>query len=81
MSGAAAGAVMAARTGPMNMLGSAVIGGVLLGLIEGMNKFASEQFRPMDPRDAPQDPSQLGEAPSSLSGVPPPQDSNTNRLY
>ena len=36
MSGAAAGAVMAARTGPMNMVGSAVIGGVLLGLIEGM---------------------------------------------
>ena len=47
MSGAAAGAVMAARQGPMNMVGSAVIGGVLLGLIEGMgimmNKFTYEQ--------------------------------------
>ena len=69
MSGAAAGAVMAARQGPMNMVGSAVIGGVLLGLIEGMgimmNKFASEQFRPIDPREAPPDPSQLGEAPNA----------------
>ena len=73
MSGAAAGAVMAARQGPMTMLGSAAIGGILLGLIEGMgimlNKFAAEQFRPIDPRDAPQDPSQLGEAPSSLGGA------------
>jgi import inner membrane translocase subunit TIM17 len=46
------------------MLGSAVVGGVLLGLIEGMgillNRMMSEQFRPVDPRNAPQDPYQLG---------------------
>ncbi len=38
MSGAAAGAVMVARHGPRQMAGSAVVGGVLLGLIEGMSK-------------------------------------------
>ncbi len=31
MSGAAAGAVMVARNGPKQMLGSAIVGGVLLG--------------------------------------------------
>ena len=47
------------------MVGSAVVGGVLLALIEGMgilmNSFASQQFRPMDPREAPQDPGDLGQ--------------------
>jgi import inner membrane translocase subunit TIM17 len=48
------------------MLGSAIVGGVLLALIEGvgimMNRMASEQYRPQDPRDAPQDPAALGMA-------------------
>jgi len=64
-SGAAAGAVMVARQGTRTMVGSAVVGGVLLALIEGMgilmNSFASQQFRPMDPREAPQDPGDLGQ--------------------
>jgi hypothetical protein len=34
MSGAAAGAVMVARNGPKQMLGSAIVGGVLLGGLE-----------------------------------------------
>jgi import inner membrane translocase subunit TIM17 len=55
MSGAAAGAVMVARHGPRQMAGSAVVGGVLLGLIEGMgillNHIGSSQFRPVDPRN------------------------------
>lgn len=47
------------------MAGSALVGGVLLALIEGMglmmNRMASESFRPVDPRSVPpQDPSQLG---------------------
>ena len=67
------------------MLASAVVGGVLLGMIEGigilMNRFSSQMYRMPDPMSAPQDPSQLGEAPSSLGGVSPPQDSSTNRLY
>jgi import inner membrane translocase subunit TIM17 len=57
---------MAARNGPKQMVGSAIVGGVLLGLIEGMgillNRMMSEQFRPVDPRNAPQDPYQLGPA-------------------
>ena len=77
MSGAAAGAVMAARSGPQHMVGSAVVGGVLLGLIEGLgymlNRYMSESFRPVDPRNAPQDPSALGEAPSSGLGQAQPQ--------
>ena len=64
-SGAAAGAVMAARQGPKSMVGSAVVGGILLGLIEGMgilmSNFASQAYRPMDPRMAPEDPGVLGE--------------------
>jgi len=63
MSGAAAGAVMVARHGPKQMLGSAIVGGVLLGLIEGlgimMNHFGSTQFRPVDPRMIPEDPASL----------------------
>lgn len=50
------------------MVGSAAIGGVLLGLIEGMsymlNRYMGEAFRPVDPRDMPQDPAALGEAPA-----------------
>ena len=46
MSGAGAGAVMVARNGPKAMLGSAVVGGVLLGLIEGasymLNRYMSQ---------------------------------------
>jgi len=61
---------MAARQGPKSMVGSAVVGGMLLGLIEGMgllmNNFMSQQFRPVDPRDEqamqmPEDPASLGE--------------------
>jgi len=68
MSGAAAGAVMAARQGPKSMAGSAVVGGVLLGLIEGMgilmNSFMNSQFRNPDPRmqqEMPDDPASLGQ--------------------
>jgi len=73
MSGAAAGAVMVARHGPKQMLGSAVVGGVLLGLIEGlgimMNHFGSTQFRPVDPRMVPEDPAALEQAPSESKGL------------
>lgn len=68
MLGAGAGAVMVARNGPKAMLGSAVVGGVLLGLIEGasymLNRYMSQEFRPYDPTNAPQDPAALGDAPS-----------------
>lgn len=51
MSGAATGGILAARSGPGAMVGSALIGGVLLALIEGVGilftRFTSEQFRPL----------------------------------
>jgi len=73
MSGAAAGAVMAARQGPKNMVGSAVVGGILLGVIEGMgiliNNFASQAYRPMDPRLAPEDPGVLEQQAEGEGGI------------
>jgi len=68
MSGGAAGAVMAARQGPKHMMGSALVGAILLGCIEGMgymlNRYMSQEFRPVDMTQAPQDPAALGEAPT-----------------
>ncbi|MXQ88072.1 hypothetical protein E5288_WYG016990 [Bos mutus] len=47
-SGALTGAILAARNGPVAMVGSAAVGGVLLALIEGagilLTRFASAQF-------------------------------------
>ena len=72
MSGAAAGAVMVARQGAKSMAGSALVGGVLLGLIEGMgilmNNFAGQAYRPVDPRMEQQDPSVLGQPPQGEEG-------------
>ena len=57
------------RSGPKGMLASAVVGGVLLGMIEGigilMNRFSSQMYRMPDPMSAPQDPSQLGSNPDN----------------
>jgi len=51
MSGAATGGILAARSGPGAMVGSALIGGVLLAMIEGVGilftRFTSDQFRPL----------------------------------
>nr|XP_005900334.1 PREDICTED: mitochondrial import inner membrane translocase subunit Tim17-A [Bos mutus] len=63
-SGALTGAILAARNGPVAMVGSAAVGGVLLALIEGagilLTRFASAQF-PNGPPFA-EDPSQLPSA-------------------
>jgi len=63
MSGFGAGAVMVARNGPKAMIGSGIVGGVLLGLIEGasymLNRYMAQEFRPADPMSAPQDPAAL----------------------
>ncbi|XP_064129465.1 mitochondrial import inner membrane translocase subunit Tim17-A isoform X1 [Loxodonta africana] len=60
-SGALTGAILAARNGPVAMVGSAAMGGILLALIEGagilLTRFASAQF-PNGPQFA-EDPSQL----------------------
>lgn len=71
-SGALTGAILAARNGPVAMVGSAAMGGILLALIEGagilLTRFASAQF-PNGPQFA-EDPSQLSstQLPSSPFG-------------
>ncbi|NWT06065.1 TI17A translocase, partial [Mionectes macconnelli] len=66
-SGALTGAILAARNGPVAMVGSAAMGGILLALIEGagilLTRFASTQF-PNGPQLS-EDPSQLQPAPFS----------------
>ena len=61
-SGALTGAILAARNGPVAMVGSAAMGGILLALIEGagilLTRFASAQF-PNSPPFAEDPPSCL----------------------
>jgi len=53
ISGAATGGILAARTGVGAMAGSAIIGGVLLAMIEGVgimfSRMTADQFRPLTP--------------------------------
>jgi len=53
-SGAITGGVLAIRNGTGAMVGSAIIGGVLLAMIEGVgilfNRFTAEQFKPISPQ-------------------------------
>lgn len=68
ISGAATGGILAARNGPGAMAGSAIIGGVLLALIEGVGilftRMSAEQFRP--PSIVPEDPAALGNPPQNF---------------
>nr|QBH73029.1 mitochondrial import inner membrane translocase subunit tim17 [Franklinothrips vespiformis] len=52
-SGAITGGLLAARTGVASMMGSAVVGGVLLALIEGlgiyMTRISADHFQPVLP--------------------------------
>ncbi|KAK2101817.1 Mitochondrial import inner membrane translocase subunit Tim17-B [Saguinus oedipus] len=70
-SGALTGAVLAARSGPLAMMGSAMIGGILLALTEGvgilLTRYMAQQFRNAPP--FLEDPSQL----SPQDGTPAPQ--------
>ncbi|XP_064359531.1 mitochondrial import inner membrane translocase subunit Tim17-B isoform X1 [Dromaius novaehollandiae] len=71
-SGALTGAVLASRSGPLAMVGSAMMGGILLALIEGvgilLTRYTAPQFH--NPSPFAEDPSQLparpphGDAPS-----------------
>uniref|UniRef100_A0A3Q3DVZ4 Translocase of inner mitochondrial membrane 17 homolog B (yeast) n=1 Tax=Hippocampus comes TaxID=109280 RepID=A0A3Q3DVZ4_HIPCM len=60
-SGALTGAILAARSGPLTMMGSAMMGGVLLALIEGfgilLTRYTAQQFQ--NPIPFAEDPSQL----------------------
>ncbi|XP_054717902.1 mitochondrial import inner membrane translocase subunit Tim17-B-like [Uloborus diversus] len=61
ISGTLTGGILAVRNGPAAMIGSAVIGGVLLSLIEGVGilftRYSAEQFKPINPQM--EDPNQL----------------------
>jgi len=72
-SGALTGAVLSARNGPAAMVGSAVVGGMLLALIEGVGimitKFSASQFREANEQMLPPaDPSQLPPRDQQQSG-------------
>ncbi|XP_051280967.1 mitochondrial import inner membrane translocase subunit Tim17-B isoform X2 [Dicentrarchus labrax] len=60
-SGALTGAILAARSGPLTMMGSAMMGGILLALIEGfgilLTRYTAQQFQ--NPIPFAEDPSQL----------------------
>ncbi|XP_067096463.1 mitochondrial import inner membrane translocase subunit Tim17-B [Osmerus mordax] len=60
-SGAMTGAVLAARSGPLAMMGSAMMGGILLALIEGfgilLTRYTAQQFQ--NPSPFMEDPNQL----------------------
>ncbi|XP_045449208.1 mitochondrial import inner membrane translocase subunit Tim17-B [Melitaea cinxia] len=64
MSGALTGGILAARNGVPAMAGSALVGGILLALIEGIGimftRISSEQFKPQQPIF--EDPSVLGQS-------------------
>ncbi|CAH2241345.1 jg15545 [Pararge aegeria aegeria] len=64
MSGALTGGILAARNGVPAMAGSALVGGILLALIEGigimLTRISSEQFKPQQPIF--EDPSVLGQS-------------------
>ncbi|KAG5675591.1 hypothetical protein PVAND_005484 [Polypedilum vanderplanki] len=73
ISGAATGGILAARNGVGAMAGSAIIGGVLLALIEGVGilftRLSADQFRNPSPHDqVPQDPSVLGDPSKNQGG-------------
>ncbi|XP_033980026.1 mitochondrial import inner membrane translocase subunit Tim17-B isoform X1 [Trematomus bernacchii] len=60
-SGALTGAILAARSGPLTMVGSAMMGGILLALIEGfgilLTRYTAQHFQ--NPLPFAEDPSQL----------------------
>ncbi|XP_037539968.1 mitochondrial import inner membrane translocase subunit Tim17-B [Nematolebias whitei] len=60
-SGALTGAILAARNGPLTMMGSAMMGGILLALIEGFNILLTRSTAPQFQNPVPfaDDPSQL----------------------
>ncbi|KAI6188269.1 Mitochondrial import inner membrane translocase subunit TIM17 [Aphelenchoides besseyi] len=69
-SGAMTGALLAIRSGPKIMAGSAVLGGVVLALIEGMGVVMSRFMGQMYTAPPPEDPSQLQPKSSSSNTVP-----------
>lgn len=74
VSGAVTGGILASRNGAAAMAGSAIIGGVLLSMIEGLGifftRFAAEQFRNREPHIMPDANEGYGDFNSSGFGFP-----------
>ncbi|XP_016954440.1 mitochondrial import inner membrane translocase subunit Tim17-B [Drosophila biarmipes] len=80
VSGAVAGGVLSSRNGVAAMFGSAIVGGVLLSMIEGVGilftRISAEQFRNPDPQSAEGfglgfgSAAATGSSPGSSSGPP-----------
>jgi len=77
ISGAATGGILAARSGVGAMAGSALIGGVLLAMIEGVgimfSRMTADQFKPLTPEEQlammrQQDPTMANPFPMGLGG-------------
>lgn len=72
MSGAATGGILSARAGVGAMAGSALLGGVLLAMIEGVGimitRMTSDQFKPVGLGEI-SDPGVLGPPAQSLEGL------------
>uniref|UniRef100_A0A8D0GEU7 Translocase of inner mitochondrial membrane 17B n=1 Tax=Sphenodon punctatus TaxID=8508 RepID=A0A8D0GEU7_SPHPU len=70
-SGALTGAVLASRSGPLAMVGSAMMGGILLALIEGvgilLTRYTAQQFQNRDPHPLPENPGVLAPSPPALT--------------
>jgi len=68
-SGAATGGILAARSGVGAMVGSAIIGGVLLAMIEGVGilftRMTADQFRPLSPDEQLQMQMQMQQDPNN----------------
>jgi import inner membrane translocase subunit TIM17 len=70
-SGAATGGILAARAGPRAMAGAAVVGGVLLALIEGMGIMFTKTFAGPSPDDMMAAQMQDPTAPPTAGGLFP----------
>ncbi|XP_017085698.1 mitochondrial import inner membrane translocase subunit Tim17-B [Drosophila eugracilis] len=72
MSGTIAGGILSSRNGVAAMLGSAIVGGVLLSMIEGIGilftRISAEQFRNPEPQAEVEDSGIFGTAPASGPG-------------
>ena len=91
MSGAVTGGVLAARAGPRAMASAAVVGGVLLALIEGMGIMFTKAMAPpvptkedyeramrADPTAPPTSPNLFGGSFGGGGGAPPPPPSSSS---
>jgi len=78
ISGAATGGILAARAGPKHMVTSAVVGGVLLAMIEGMGIMLTNAFSQNNPNLAPEEQVYDPTAPPTAGGLMMPSSGPTS---